>query len=402
MSGTPSSNTDFNILLEKYLNNTCTKLELKQLLAMVENEKNKEAITQLMKNHWLKLASAKIHSGAELNLKFSQLMGFAKQEVPVVAMAPQVNRRNWRPYYAAAAIIFCIFSAGAFYFLNNKPVPQIVQSSIQISDSSVITPGGNKAILTLSNGTSINLTNAQNGALTTQGSIKISKVNGVLSYNSLNSKNLEMLYNTISTPRGGQYQLILTDGTKVWLNAASSLRFPANFVGKERQVELVGEAYFEVAHHAEKPFIVKLPNMEVEVLGTHFNINSYEDESTIKATLLEGSIKINQQGGSNFLKPGQQAEVNKTGDIKIIKKVDIESVIAWKNEKFQFDRADIKTIMRQIERWYDVDVEYEANISTHFGGSISRNVNLSQVLNIMQQTQKVKFKVEGQKVIVMP
>lgn len=402
MPGTPSSNTDFNILLEKYLNNTCTKLELKQLLAMLENEKNKEAITQLMKNHWLKLASAKIHSGAELNLKFSQLMGFAKQEVPVVAMGPQVNRRNWRPYYAAAAIIFCIFSAGAFYFLNNKPVPQIVQSSIQISDSSVITPGGNKAILTLSNGTSINLTNAQNGALTTQGSIKISKVNGVLSYNSLNSKNLEMLYNTISTPRGGQYQLILTDGTKVWLNAASSLRFPANFVGKERQVELVGEAYFEVAHHAEKPFIVKLPNMEVEVLGTHFNINSYEDESTIKATLLEGSIKINQQGGSNFLKPGQQAEVNKTGDIKIIKKVDVESVIAWKNEKFQFDRADIKTIMRQIERWYNVDVEYQANISTHFGGSISRNVNLSQVLNIMQQTQKVKFKVEGQKVIVMP
>lgn len=402
MAGIHLLNRDFNILLEKYINNTCSKSELDQLLLMVKNEKNREALTQQLKNYWVKSASAKVHSGIEIESKFSELMEFAKHEAPVISITPKIIERSRWFYTAAGVIIFCLLSAGALYFFKNETIPEFTTTEIEINDNTEITPGGNKAVLTLANGTSINLSNSQNGSLTTQGNIKISKANGMLSYNIVNNKNSEMLYNTISTPRGGQYQLILTDGTKVWLNAASSLRYPANFIGKKRQVELTGEAYFEVAHNIDKPFIVKLHNMEVEVLGTHFNINSYEDESNIKATLLEGSIKINQPDGSQLLKPGQQAQVNKSGVIKIIKKVDEESVIAWKNEKFQFVRADIQTIMRQIKRWYDVDVEYQANIPTHFGGSISRNVNLSQVLNIMEQTQKVNFKVEGRKIIVMP
>jgi transmembrane sensor len=224
----------------------------------------------------------------------------------------------------------------------------------------------------------------------------------MLSYNTLKNKSSEVVYNTISTPRGGQYQLMLADGSKVWLNAASSLRFPASFVGKERKVELLGEAYFEVAKNAKMPFKVKVNGMEVEVLGTHFNINSYENESTIRTTLLEGSVKINKNNSSSLLKPGQQAQMNKAGEIKIINDADVEEAIAWKEGKFQFDRADIHDIMRQLTRWYDVDVEYKGTVSSHFGGTISRDVNLSQVLNMLHLTGEVKFQVEDRKVVVMP
>jgi ferric-dicitrate binding protein FerR (iron transport regulator) len=195
---------------------------------------------------------------------------------------------------------------------------------------------------------------------------------------------------------------MLSDGSKVWLNAASSLRFPASFAGKERKVELLGEAYFEVAKNAAMPFKVKVNGMEVEVLGTHFNINSYENESTVRTTLLEGSVKINNNNSSSLLKPGQQAQVNKAGEIKIINNVDVEEAIAWKEGKFQFDRADIHDIMRQLARWYDVDVEYKGSVSSHFGGTISRDVNLSQVLNMLHLTGEVKFQIEDRKVIVMP
>jgi ferric-dicitrate binding protein FerR (iron transport regulator) len=224
----------------------------------------------------------------------------------------------------------------------------------------------------------------------------------MLSYNTLKNKSSEVLYNTISTPRGGQYELMLSDGSKVWLNAASSLRFSASFVGKERKVELLGEAYFEVAKNAAMPFKVKVHGMEVEVLGTHFNINSYDNESMIRTTLLEGSVKINKNNSSSLLKPGQQAQMNKAGEIKIINNVDVEEAIAWKEGKFQFDKADIHDIMRQLARWYDVDVEYKGTVSSHFGGTISRDVNLSQVLNMLHLTGEVNFQIQDKKVLVMP
>ncbi len=254
----------------------------------------------------------------------------------------------------------------------------------------------------MADGSSIILDQAQNGNLATQGNTKILKMNGMLSYNTSQNKTTKVLYNTISTPRGGQYQLIFTDGTKVWLNAASSLRFPTNFEGKERKVELSGEAYFEVAKNKAMPFKVKVNKMEVEVLGTHFNINSYEDESTIRTTLLEGSVRINQNKNTGILKPGQQAQTDQFGAIKIINDADLEEAIAWKEEKFQFGRADIHEVMRQVARWYDVNIEYKGTVSSHFGGTISRNANLSQVLDMLHLTGKVKFEVKDRKIIVMP
>ena len=398
----PERDNRFKDLIEKYLANTCTRKELEQLLSMVESETNTEGITQTLKEYWEKSGQKSDLRKSELDVKFALLMQDAKHETPVVSMVSAKRKRRWNFRYAAAVIFICMLSISAYFLIKQKPDKQIVKTENIHKDKNDVAPGRNTAVLTLANGISINLDSAANGTLTTQGNSKILNLNGMLSYSTLKNKSSKVLYNTISTPRGGQYQLLLADGSKVWLNAASSLRFPASFVGKERKVELLGEAYFEVAKNAAMPFKVKVNGMEVEVLGTHFNINSYDNESTIRTTLLEGSVKINKNNSSSFLKPGQQAQMNKDGEIKIINNVDVEEAIAWKDGKFQFDRADIHDIMRQLTRWYDVDVEYKGNVSSHFGGTVSRDVNLSQVLNMLHLTGEVKFQIEDKKVVVMP
>jgi hypothetical protein len=350
--------------------------------------------------------------------KFTSLMKEANKEAPVIPIGAHNVNKNWKIQFAAAAVIVCLLSVGGYFAFHFAPEKEIAKTQKTIEDKSEITPGKNNAVLTLADGSSIILDQAQNGALTTQGNTKVLKMNGIVSYNSESSKTSEVLYNTISTPRGGQYQLILSDGTKVWLNAASSLRFPTAFAGKERQVELAGEAYFEVAHvtlpggapgKSRMPFKVSVASahgdsrhLEVEVLGTHFNINSYEDEAAIRTTLLEGSVRINHNNNSNILKPGQQAQTDQSSSIKIINNADLEEAIAWKEEKFQFGRANIQEVMRQIARWYDVSVEYKGGISSHFGGTISRNASLTQVLDMLHLTGKVNFEVKGRNIIVMP
>jgi len=398
----PERDNRFKDLIEKYLANSCTRKELEQLLSMVENEANTEGIAQTLKEYWAKSEQKSDLRKSELDVKFALLMQDAKHETPVVSMVSAKRKRRWSFRYAAAVIIICMLSVSAYFLVKQKPEKQIAKTENIHKDKNDVSPGRNTAVLTLANGTSINLDSAENGALTTQGNSKILKLNGLLSYNASNNKSTKGLYNTISTPRGGQYQLILADGSKVWLNAESSLRFPVSFTGKERKVELLGEAYFEVAKNATMPFKVKVHGMEVEVLGTHFNINSYDNESMVRTTLLEGSIKINKNNSSSLLKPGQQAQMNKSGEIKIINNVDVEEAIAWKEGKFQFDRADIHAIMRQLARWYDVDVEYNGTVSSHFGGTISRDVNLSQVLNMLHLTGEVTFQIKDKKVTVMP
>lgn len=389
-------------LIEKYIANTCTRKELEQLLVMIENETSTEAITQTLKDRWERSGQKNALRESELDEKFALLMQDARHEAPVISMLSAKKERRKNIRYAAAAIIICMLSVSLYFLFKPQPARQISKTENIKSPANDVAPGGNKAILTLANGRSIILDSAANGTLTTQGNSKILKLNGMLSYNTLKNKSSEVLYNTISTPRGGQYELMLSDGSKVWLNAASSLRFPASFVGKERKVELLGEAYFEVAKNAAMPFKVKVHGMEVEVLGTHFNINSYDNESMIRTTLLEGSVKINKNNSSSLLKPGQQAQMNKAGEIKIINNVDVEEAIAWKEGKFQFDKADIHDIMRQLARWYDVDVEYKGTVSSHFGGTISRDVNLSQVLNMLHLTGEVNFQIQDKKVVVMP
>ena len=324
---------------------------------------------------------------------------------------------NIKPLYkwklpAAAAILLLVASA-MFYFGNNHKLLKTDRAEIakRLIFKNDVSPGGNKAILTLADGSTIVLDSASNGTLTQQGNIKVQKLsNGLLAY-TINGKqvteNDALFYNTISTPRGGKYQMILEDGTKVWLNAASSIRFPVIFTGKERKVSITGEAYFEVAKNKEMPFRVDAAASEIEVLGTHFNINSYNDETAIRTTLLEGAVKVvnttataNQQTG--FLKPGQQSSINKEGKLNIINNADTTEAMAWMHGQFQFASADLKTILRQISRWYNVDIIYKGNTDLHFTGQLSRSDNASKIFEQLAMTGEVNFKIENKNIIVSP
>jgi ferric-dicitrate binding protein FerR (iron transport regulator) len=210
-------------------------------------------------------------------------------------------------------------------------------------------------------------------------------------------------YNIISTPRGGQYQLILPDGSKVWLNSASSLKFPTAFYGKERQVELTGEGYFEVAKNANTPFSVTVNQMKIDVLGTHFNIMAYNDEKTMNTTLLEGAVTVSDGEMEKKLIPGQQAIVNEATRQMSVGQADILKAIAWKNGLFEFDNTDLSTIMRQLARWYDIEIVYEVTPEkTALGGSISRNLSLKEVLNMLEANGINHFNIEGKKIFVLP
>lgn len=308
--------------------------------------------------------------------------------------------QTWHKVTAAASIILAISLS---VFLSQSADKQSKEVLAVKRTESDLTPGGNKAILTLSDGSKIVLDSLETGTLSTQGNAKVIKLNdGQLAYN-LTGRNAERedLFNSVSTPKGGQYQLVLSDGTKVWLNAASSLRFPASFTGKERKVELTGEGYFEVAANKNKPFIVISNNMEVIALGTQFNINGYENEPGLTTTLLEGSVRVDYNHKSALLVPGERAWI---GDhekgITVSKDLDINATVAWKSGIFHFVQADIKTIMRDLARWYNVEVVFEENIpDTKFDGKIYRNVNASEVFRILE-SGGIEFKIVGNKVIV--
>lgn len=323
------------------------------------------------------------------------------------AKAPAVYRRGW--FRAAAAILLIITVAGYFIYRNGlSETAQVAAVPVTPAPAEIV-PGGNKAVLILADGSSIVLDSASNGLLSTQGNIQVEKLdNGLLAY-TVNGKILyeddAAFYNTISTPRGGQYQVTLSDGTKVWLNAASSIRFPVLFTGTERRVEVTGEAYFEVARDISKPFKVKAAQSEVEVLGTHFNINAYDDEVSIKTTLLEGKVKITVPGQAaaqpaRFLQPGQQSGISKNGEISIVKNADTDEAIAWLKGRFQFENTDLRSMLRQISRWYDVDVEYRGAVDLHFTGQLTRNENVTNVFKQLALTGEVHFRIEGRKVIV--
>lgn len=309
-------------------------------------------------------------------------------------------RRSWvtrlLPYAVAASLLIVIITAVVFYQKSNTKTGEIISKKI-VTD---LAPGGNRAILTLSDGSTVRLDSVKNGSLARQGNINIVKQeNGQLNYQEFNSgiQPASEAFNTLATPKGGQYELILPDGTMVWLNAASLLRYPTSFSGNERSVELTGEGYFEVATSASRPFIVSTNGITVQVLGTHFNVSAYPDDTTINITLAEGSVKVNE---SVVLKPGQQAQVNRQG---VIKKVvaDLETTLAWKEGLFVFKNTPIDDVMRQVSRWYDASISYQTKPSEHFNVIISRNEPVSKLLHLLEQTQSVHFKIENKKITVM-
>jgi len=310
--------------------------------------------------------------------------------------------RRW----AAVAAAILLISAAGLYLLERHPVPvshQVVRHSIKSFKNDVL-PGGNKAVLTLANGSKIILDNAQNGLLTSQGETKINKTApGQIAYDQNIASFAPVQINSISTPRGGQYEIVLPDGTKAWLNAASSLRFPTAFKGAERVVDMTGEVYFEVAKNKHMPFKVNVKGSVVEVLGTHFDIKAYDDEQEVKTTLLEGSVKVNKNSAPVTLVPGQQALLNNVSGAIYVQQANIDAVMGWQKGIFIFKGENIKSIMRELSRWYNVDIVYKGDFSDqNFSGRVSRFKNISEVLNLLELTEDVHFKVEERKVTVMP
>ena len=339
-----------------------------------------------------------------------------KGRLTVADRATHRTRRTILSYkYAAAAAVVGLVIGGAALFTLLKKKDDLSTKPIAERFRNDVAPASEKAILELADGSRIALDSAAKGELVQQGSTRVLKQdNGQLKYDAEKTTpgatGIPYAYNTVTTPRGGQYRVVLPDGSKVWLNAASSLRFPTGFAGHERKVELVGEAYFEVAKNPAMPFKVTVKPfagnaasapMEVEVLGTEFNINAYGDETDRRTTLLQGSVKITAGSGQSLLKPGQQARVN-AGGLQIMPEVDTDEVIAWKNGLFQFKEANIQSIMRQVSRWYDVEVEYRGNIHQQFFGKIPRRVQVSTLLKILESTGWVHFAIEGKKITVAP
>lgn len=385
----------FSDLLQRYRLGTCSEEEKEQVEGWY-NERRNDIYNPLTEAEE-EIVGARIYS----NVQGVLTSATAERVIPIW--------RKQRTWWVAAGTMMLMATAGYLLFTHKDPVPAIVHTPKP--EVRPVKPGGNKALLTLGDGSVIVLDSAANGALSQQGkTIVLKKQDGQLVYESQHNGNQDAVaWNTISTPRGGQYQVVLPDGTKVWLNAVSSLRFPASFTGKERTVELTGEAYFEV-NHSNLPFIVDIISVNgrpgggrVQVLGTHFNIKAYLDEREIKTTLLEGSVDMTSTGSHFVLKPGQQAQLHKsTGMMSLDEHADVEEAVAWKEGRFVFNDASVETVMREIARWYDVEIVYAGKVPTEkFEGEIPRNSNIQEVFKILELS-KVHCKIEGRKITVLP
>jgi ferric-dicitrate binding protein FerR (iron transport regulator) len=385
-------------LFNRYVDNSCTPKEKAELMALLREPEHEATFKSLIQKVIENTGSEMKLPAEKANMILAGILQSDKSEVV------PLKQRNpvFGPWLRVAAAVLLILSAGITYrLIQNKPATDSIKT-VSVQKPELILPGTDKALLTMADGTTVVLDSVENGNLVQPGNATVQKKGAVLVYNAATSATgtAGVEFNTLSTPRGGQYRVVLSDGSQVWLNAASSLRFPTAFTGNVREVQLTGEAYFEVAKNKVKPFKVMVNGMQVDVLGTHFNINAYSEEDAIKTSLLEGSVRVMKGSLSNRLKPGEQAVLTRKDDNMDVTTADMEAVVAWKNGLFEFHGADIMTIMRQIARWYDVEIVSAAKIPTRrFEGKISRDAQLSDVLQILELSD-IKFRVEGKKIII--
>jgi transmembrane sensor len=390
-------------LFEKYFNKTASPEERAELASLVNEAGNKEAVMHLFTNAWEKYqGDGNIVSAEKTGEILDHILGKSKLPVHKVVTG---NFKWWRQI-AAAVIILAALGAG-WFVLSDKNKNNIAQLSQERRFKNDISPARQQVILTLSDGSTKILDSVSNGTVTLQGTTQAVKNEGSIAY--LKNNNAEPVFNTITTEKGRTFHLQLADGTDVWLDALSSIHFPTAFPGSERVVEITGQAYFEVAtlrlrSGKKQPFKVRSGNQVIEVLGTHFNINTYNQQD-LQTTLLEGSVKVTlrqaQADKTQMLQPGQQARVNNNGIIKVTADVDVDEVMAWKNGRFQFNGNTVEDIMSQLSRWYDIDVVYQDKLNKSFVAKISKEMPVSKLLGLLEMTKEIKFVIEGNKVTVM-
>lgn len=392
-------------LFERYINKTSTASEETELMGLGLEEEKQDQLKELIHAVWNEAEQA----GEMPDEKSEEILNgiFPKPVSNVRRMKPIAI--GWKKIAVAASILLVV-GLGSYLFFSRQDRKSESRQDNKVATNDVKAPESNRAMITLADGRQVYLDEVGNGELALQGNVKLVKLaNGQIAYSREDGKtgSQELVYNTLSNPRGSKViDMTLSDGSHVWLNAGSSVTYPVAFVGSERKVSITGEAYFEVnsqlsmMNGERMPFIVSKGGMGVTVLGTHFNVNAYDDEDVIKVTLLEGSVSVSNNQSSLIIKPNQQALVRGNTAIGLNNNVDVEAVIAWKNGFFSFDNSDLQTVMKQISRWYDVDVVYEDKVpDMRFGGEISRSSTAAQVLKILEKS-KVQFRIEGKKIVI--
>jgi transmembrane sensor len=395
-------------LLHQYFNNIISSADCIELLDYLNTTDSGEL------NELIDIELSAMKAGPEFKGQQSQEvlnriksdLRFSKASEEQKDIQPKIIKfyQKRRVQLAAAVLIFC--TAGLVIF--NKQNVKTRGTIAKITKPAIIVPGSNRAILTIAGGKTIVLDSASNGVLVKTNGGKVLKThNEQIIYKAapaalVNLTASAISYNTLSTPRGGEYQVVLPDGTKVWLDAASSITYPVAFNGNDRRVKLTGQAYFEVAKNKEKPFYVRMNKVEVRVLGTHFNISAYKDDDEITTTLLEGSVQVTKNNTLSLLKPGQQAVVGNSSDKIAVSEANIDDAMAWKNGYFIFNDDNVTGIMKKVSRWYDVDVEYRGNFDDQqFGGTFYRTKSLTELLQHLEKIGKIHFTISGRRVIVM-
>lgn len=367
-------------LVQRFFDNACTPEEKEELAAWINMSGNDEPLKALLQDAWQQY-TPDVQMPDDMSQRLLTAM-FREEAKPA-----RIGYLRWAAA-AAAVIIACI--AGWWLLKPEVPAPQIVENTN-------IEPGSSGAVLTLSDGRTVVLDSLNNGVIATQGNTSVTISNGQLVYDVKNAAGT-IAYNTMTTPRGRQFQLVLPDGTNVWLNAASSITYPTEFSGTERKVSVTGEAYFEVAKHASLPFRVSIDkNNTVEVLGTHFNINAYKDDERIRTTLLQGKVKVNQ----SVLQPGEQAIADAASGMSIDRSADLNQVMAWKNGIFNFNKASLEMVMKQLERWYNIEVQYAGKPPVmKITGKMDRGLSLQDILVDFLSKWDVKYTMKGRTVTV--
>jgi transmembrane sensor len=388
-------------LLDKCFNKTATEAELDEVLALLDASEHEEGIVPLLKKDWEN--PQQVFSGNEVEKLANSILSEIGYQEPV---APGIHKRNYniRSRWWMAASVILLLTVGTWLWISRNPV----STSKEVSAIPDVPPGHTGAILTLADGRQIVLDSIGNGIIASQEGSSVQLNNGKVIYAPSDIVQGETVYNTMSTPRGRQFQIQLPDGTRAWLNAESSIRFPTNFTGGFRDITITGEVYLEVAKKAAMPFRVNIGKAaRIEVLGTSFNVNAYENEATINTTLLNGSVRIVQTGvkDGTMLKPGEQGQIANApanaATINVLTDVDTDKVMAWKNGAFNFEGLGLREVLRQLERWYDIRVVYKAGTSDlKYRGGMDRNVKFSDILEVFRE-MGVKYEWDGKTLTIL-